>query len=500
MLQTFATNAQKPELVYSVAQIRQLEQAICLTNNITPPELMAKVGKALYDFFAQRWPDANQVKVFVGPGHNGGDGWVFARHALQHDKSVSVVTVLPIEYLEGDLAEVAATYVADGGVVSVWPDQGRASCDVVVDGLLGIGAQGTLRSPYDAIVEAINRCDAQVLAIDVPTGLNADTGEISLPCVHAQVTATVLGLKWGLVTGNALGVVGELAVLPLDEVASPNNIPTNGVHLTQGRMPLPKRQPNCHKGDFGRVLLVGGLDNMPGAICLAAEAAARVGAGYVQVASHSKYLGQVLSKKSDFLLLPLEDDMALSQAIEQASAILIGPGLGQGRLAKQVLAKVLTSSKPKLLDADALNLLAETPMALDNALITPHPGEAARLLAKSSSWVQVHRKETLQALAEKYQAAVVLKGAGTLMQDHQGHISVCGCGNPGMAVAGMGDVLGGMIVGLVAQGLPMDQAMVMGVMNHAGISDSLVAQSGEAGLMASDLLLHLSAWINADVT
>mgnify|MGYP000362617711 FL=1 len=191
------------EAVYTLSQIRDLEQAICASRGIGMPALMQQAGEAVYAFFAERQPEAMATKVFCGAGHNGGDAWVFAYHAHQQGKQVTVVSMIALAALSGDVAEVAKAYVNAGGVYAVWPEVGDTACDWVVDGLLGIGASGAVRAPYDAAVVFMQSLKAPVLAIDVPTGLDAETGAVHEPCVKADITATLLGLKWGLVTGEA---------------------------------------------------------------------------------------------------------------------------------------------------------------------------------------------------------------------------------------------------------------------------------------------------------
>ena len=482
--------------IYTLAQIRALEQALCQSLHIDMSALMLRAGEALWGFFVQQWPDARSMVVFCGSGHNGGDGYVLARLALLAGLEVHVVATSQHDVLANDVGEVASAFLAAGGAITVWPNHIALEADVWVDALLGIGCHGALRAPYVDMVAYLNHHAGTVLAVDVPTGLDAEHGVVSDGCVRATHTATLLGHKWGLVTGPALDFVGQIAVLPLGQVSA-SMVESGGYRDTQGRYPLARRVADSHKGDYGRVLVLGGEQGMQGAVCLAAQAAARMGVGYVTVATAGRDVAQVLADRPDFLVINLLDDQRVDDALAACDAILIGPGLGGSEHASALLARVLASEKPCVIDADGLNVLAKQQVSCVHAVLTPHPGEAGRLLGEDTAWVQQHRLQVAARLQAQYQAGVVLKGAGSVFLPVPEGVGVCGCGNPGMAVAGMGDVLAGMLVGLLGLGYAREKAMSMAVMNHAGLADALAHEQGQAGLMASDLLERLSAWVSA---
>jgi NAD(P)H-hydrate epimerase len=308
---------------------------------------------------------------------------------------------------------------------------------------------------------------------------------------------TFIGLKQGLLTGQARDYVGNLVfadlALPIEVV---QQIPAQAEILTLSLLKewLPKRARCAHKGKFGHVLLVGGQAGMAGAIRLAGEAALRTGSGLVSIASHPAHAAWLNMTRPELMVSAIETAIDLYGLLEAKSAIGLGPGLGQSEWSKQVWAAALTTKLPLVLDADALNLLAQTKQQRSTWVLSPHPAEAARLLACTTSDIEQDRFAAVQALQRQYGGVVVLKGAGTLVADEQS-IYVCLAGNPGMATAGMGDVLTGVITSLLGQGLSLTEAACAGVLIHALAGDQ-AAQQGERGLIASDLLNHLREFVN----
>lgn len=261
---------------------------------------------------------------------------------------------------------------------------------------------------------------------------------------------------------------------------------------------LPKRQRDANKSDYGHVLVIGGDYGMGGAVRMAAEAALRVGAGLVSVATRPEHINIVSGIRPEIMCHSVETAQDLAPLLARATFIVIGPGLGKSEWAQELLARVLQAKQPKLLDADALNLLAQNPVCCENWILTPHPGEAGRLLDEATEAVQADRIKAVQALEKKYGGVVVLKGAGTLVQTEKAKPTICEAGNPGMASGGMGDVLSGVIAGLAAQGLSLENAAKAGVFLHACAGDLAAAEGGERGLLATDLLLHLRQLVNLD--
>lgn len=260
---------------------------------------------------------------------------------------------------------------------------------------------------------------------------------------------------------------------------------------------LKPRKRDAHKGDFGHVLVIGGDYGMPGAVRMAAEAAARTGAGLVTVATRPEHIATVTATRPELLCYGIRKARDLLPLQKRATVIILGPGLGQTAWSNQIFNFTLKFQQPKIIDADALNLLAQSPQQADNWILTPHPGEAARLLKCDTTTIQQGRLAAAQALHTLYKGVIVLKGAGTIICADPLNPGICHAGNPGMATGGMGDVLSGILGGLVAQGLSLQQASELGVCLHA-VAGDMAAKNGERGLLASDLLPYLHKLVNSD--
>jgi NAD(P)H-hydrate epimerase len=346
-------------------------------------------------------------------------------------------------------------------------------------------------------IEAVNACRVPVLALDLPSGLDADTGLIRGSAISATRTITFVALKAGLFLGDAWDSVGELsfAGLGIPEAAREAQVPV--IRRMDGRLleaALPQRRRSAHKGDHGRVLIVGGLA-MPGAVRLAGEAALRAGAGLVTVATDAQSVAPIIAGRPELICNAVKSAAELERLLDAADVVAIGPGLGQSRSARDFFGTVAGCEKAIVLDADALTLLAEKPRHRDDWILTPHPGEAARLLGTDAAAIQRDRLGSARAIAARYGGVCVLKGAGTLVALEESLPWVCDRGNPGMATAGAGDVLTGIIAALVASGCDLEQAAAAGVLLHAHAGDR-AARAGERGLVASDLIEQLRLVVN----
>lgn len=464
--------------------------------------LMQRAGQAAWRRVLQHWPQAMRIVVACGPGNNGGDGYVLAQLARQSRRDVRVVH-LPGHVPRTELAQRACTdYVAAGGRIDLFPEAGLEG-DVVVDALFGIGLSRVPDDAASALIDAINAQSAPVFSLDAPSGLDADLGSAPGVAVIADRTLQFIAPHAGLHTGDALEYVGELE---LDELDVPAEtfvaIPSSATLLTQDALAqwlLPRRR-NTHKGESGRVLCIGGDHGHGGAIVLCAEAALRSGAGLLTVATRERHVPVVLTRRPEAMAVAVESEQDLRPLLDSADVVAIGPGLGQGDWSRAVLHLALQSGKPLVLDADALNLLSTWPHEPRDAILTPHPGEAARLLGITTAEVQRDRFAAAQAIAQRYGAVVVLKGAGTIVAAPDGHgvqepLRVIGAGNPGMAVGGMGDVLTGVIAALRGQGLPAFDAASVGALLHSLAGDA-AAEEGERGLLPSDLMPYLRQLAN----
>lgn len=368
---------------------------------------------------------------------------------------------------------------------------------VIVDALLGTGLGGEVRPEYAAAIEAVNSLNLPVVAVDIPSGLCADTGAVLGSAVRADVTVTFIALKRGLLTHRAPEFTGELE---FSDLAVP--IPVyERVPSACGRLDLDDllrrfepRAPTSHKGVFGNVVIVGGDYGMAGAAALAAEAALRCGAGLVKVATRAEHVAALVARTPEAMPVEVETGEALKAIAASADVLVVGPGLGQSAWAQALLRSALALDKPMVLDADALNLLANDSVktaARNNWVLTPHPAEAARLLATTTAIVQANRFETVERLQAQYGGVAILKGNGTLVADGN-RLGLSDYGNPGMASGGMGDVLSGIIGSLLGQKLPPMDAAALGVTLHGAAAD-IAAQDGQRGLLASDLMAPLRA-------
>ena len=487
-----------PAEIYSVASVRAIDQVAINDAGISGYVLMTRAAEAALNEAVARFPDAQRWQVICGAGNNGGDGYVLARLAATRGIDVSVLTMLSPDALKGDAATAYQDFAATGGAAGSYDDSLDTEADLLVDALLGSGLERNVEGAFAGMVEAINRHAAPVLALDIPSGLNADTGMVMGVAVQADLTVTFVGLKTGLFLNEGPVHVGELRFAGLaipPECRAAQDAVLQRINVDTLKCLLAPRKRNAHKGDFGHVLIVGGGPGMSGAVRLCGEAALRSGAGLVSVATHPSHHAMITAGRPELMCHAVDSAADLVPLLARTTVIAIGPGLGTGEWSRAMFDAVMQSDLPLVIDADALNLLSRSAVRKPDWILTPHPGEAARLLECKTGAVQQDRRGALADLAEKYGGTAVLKGSGTLVTAADGPCWLCTAGNPGMAAPGMGDVLTGIIGALRAQGLPAEMAAVGGVDIHANAGDAAAA-SGQRGLMASDLLQELRAWVN----
>jgi len=483
-----------PGNIYSVAAVREIDRIAIEDTGIPGYTLMKRAGAAAVRAARTRYPNAARWQVICGAGNNGGDGFVVARLAAQDGIVVSVLTLVDPASLRGDAATAYSEFAAEGGAIMPWAGELDAEADLLVDAILGSGLERDVGGVFAEAVAAINAHPAKVHAMDIATGINGDTGAVMGVAVVASLTTTFVGLKSGLFLGGGSNYCGEITYSDLDiDDACRACVPAIYRRLDDGLLAssLPARPRGAHKGDFGHVLVVGGGPGMSGAARLCAEAALRAGAGRVSVATHPDHAALISAARPELMSHGVSGAADLNLLLEKADVVAFGPGLGQSDWARELFTVVAEAEQATVWDADGLNWLAAAPDIRDNRVITPHPGEAATLLETDAATIQADRPAALHALAAKYGGIVVLKGAGTLISDNSGASgtpSVCTSGNPGMAVAGMGDVLTGLIAALAAQGLSLTAAANVGVELHARAGDLVAASNGERGMLASDLI------------
>jgi hydroxyethylthiazole kinase-like uncharacterized protein yjeF len=484
-----------PSAVYSTAAVRELERH-AIGAGTTGYTLMQRAGAAALASLRRRWPQARAVAVVAGTGNNGGDGWVLARLARETGLDVRALLVGEASAVKGEAAQALRDLRAVGMNILPFAASELAGCDVIVDALLGIGVRAPLSVEQRAAIDVINAQGKDVFAIDVPSGLEPDTGR-ALPAVRAAATITFLALKQGLFLGDGPDQAGALefdalGIAPLASLTPSLELLDVGC-LRAALTPRPRQS---HKGLFGRVLVIGGGVGMPGAVRLAGESALRVGAGLVTVASRPEHLELVVGARPELMFQGVESGADLTPALIQAEVIVIGPGLGRSNWAQELLQTVLAKTRAEqrlVLDADALNLIAATDLRCrNNWVLTPHPGEAGRLLGISSDVVQADRSAALAELTRTRGGIVVLKGASTLVGCQDEVSRLCPYGNPGMAVPGMGDVLAGAIAGLLAQQEDSFLATCAAVYAHAAAGDQC-AMHGIRGMLALEVSAQLRA-------
>jgi len=455
---------------------------------------MERAGRAVYRMLRFRWPRARRVCIVCGPGNNGGDGYLLGRHLHEAGLTPVILYVGDIERQQGDAALARAQYQQTG--CELQPFSGQLPvADVMVDALLGTGTDRQLQGGFAEVVAAINAQSVPVLAIDLPTGIDADSGRVLGVAVRATATLSLVGLKRGTVTGPAIDYVGEpcfddLAISERARLEADSN--TFLVTAGDCQSICPVRKKDTHKGEQGKILTIGGARGMTGALVMASEAALRSGAGLVRMALRDPRPHGIVHS-AELMTGDVDDWRALISTARSSDVILLGPGLATDSAAHNITSKVLEHRKTGqaiVLDADALGCLAMESKEVAGAVLTPHPGEAARLLGCSSHDVQNDRYSAAETIARKYDCICVLKGAGTIISDGKTN-HVCDRGHPAMATAGMGDVLSGMIAALLGQGLSPVDASRLSVLVHALAAERLARVKG-LGLVASDVYMAIS--------
>lgn len=486
--------------LYGAAQVREIDRRAIAAAGGDAFTLMRAAGAAAFRRLGARWPEARSLLLFCGAGNNGGDAWVVAALAARGGLAVHVrhADAEPTS----DAARRAIAMARDAGVTGkvFVAHESLPAADLLVDGVLGIGLNRAPEGSAGAMIKAICAQRAPVMSLDVPSGLDADTGHAPGLCVHAQLTVCFVAAKRGLFTGVAPALTGEVVIetLGIDaNLADDLSPPVHCLSTDDLRAALPPRSPIAHKGDYGHVLAIGGDQGYAGAIRLCAEAALRSGAGLVSVATRASSVVSVLASRPELMVHAVEDDTALAPLLERADVIAIGPGLGQGDWGRNLLARALGADKPVILDADALNLLAQSPFDLRaDSVLTPHPGEAARLLGCTVAQIQQDRFAAAGRIAALFKAVVLLKGAGTVIAAPDGALSLCPIAEPALASGGMGDVLTGVIAALRAQGIGAYDAAGIGALVHARAARACAASHGAIGVLASEVIAALRAQLN----
>lgn len=498
--------------LYTAEQVRQIDRVAIDRYGIPGPMLMQRAASAAFACLRRRWPQARRLLLLCGRDNNGGDAWLLGANALYDGYHVEAVA---FGEPHGEAKHARQRYIDAGGIIieaakiSLLP-----AADVVVDGLFGTGLDRDVDGAAAYLIEQLNGSNQPVLALDIPSGLCADRGAPRGVAVRATATISFVAWKRGLFTSAALDYCGERELDPLDIPAAARNGIAPDARLLDDNIGcvLPPRLRDVSKGRYGHVLAVGGDHGMAGAILLAAEATLRCGAGKVSVATRAEHVSAINTARPELMARGVDGPQELASRLDDIDVIALGPGLGQAAWGHALWDTAIHSGRPCVIDADALNLLARQSVRLAGGeiiaksqlprpraghhVLTPHPGEAGRLLGITTKQVQADRYAAVRDLAARHSAIVILKGAGSLIADPDGHVAVCPWGNAGMASAGMGDLLTGIVAALLAQGLSGWDAARLGAALHARAGD-IAAGSEPRGLVASDLFAPLRQLVNA---
>jgi NAD(P)H-hydrate epimerase len=487
-----------PSALYRAEQVRALDCLAIESFALPGAVLMERAGAAVVRQVIEHWADAEEVIVLCGVGNNGGDGYVVARLAKEAGYRVRLFQLSDRSKLQGDARLMADAFHEMGGEEELFHPF-SADHAVIVDAILGTGLERPVEGRWADVIHHINHLDAPVVAVDIPSGLHADSGRLLGVAVEADITVSFIALKQGMFTSAGPECCGEIYFDSLDiprQIYRSEAPAAYAIDWSNQSALLKPRRQTVHKGDCGHVLVVGGAPGFSGAVRMAAEAAARSGAGLVSVATHPEHAALLNQGRPELMVHAVLSMVDLQPLLECATVVALGPGLSCSDWGRELYSAVLASSLPIILDADGLNLLAESPSNRANWVLTPHPGEAARLLGCNSSDIQNDRFSAVAELQRRYGGVAVLKGAGTLIQPMEDEIPLlCRAGNPGMASGGMGDLLTGIIAAFIAQGLPQEDAASAGVALHSEAAD-LAAEAGERGMLATDLLPSIRQLLN----
>jgi NAD(P)H-hydrate epimerase len=493
--------------LYDAAASREVDAYAIAHLGVSGFELMNRAADAAFTTLLQQFPSARSISVWCGKGNNAGDAYLVAARAQRYGISVHVIALVDPAELSGDAAAAYAEARSSGVPITMGIPTQAPSADVAIDGLLGTGLSGPPRAPFDEAIAALNGFGIPVLSIDVPSGVNAATGAVYGEAVHAQVTVSFITRKIGLYTGAGVSVAGRRDFADLGVPAQ--MYVAAGVPL-QWWQPgsLPALDANTYKHRQGHVVVAGGDAAMPGAVVMAAEAALRVGAGMVTAVTQPQHSAAIVARTPEVMVRGYYHDAAgetnvdnneVVELLQRADLVVLGPGLGRSAWSEALFGEVERSGKPTLLDADGLYWLAARGAWQGGDLtITPHVAEAARLLSVSAADVQNDRASACRELQQRFHCRGVLKGAGSVtFTGPAAELAVCAHGNPGMATAGMGDVLSGVAGGLLAavadDPAACDARLVSAVALHSAAGDAAAQRVGQISLVATDVIDALPA-------
>jgi len=470
-------------LLYSPESVYQLDRAAVVDDGLPEIQLMQRAGDAVWQTLVARWPEVSVLTVFAGPGNNGGDAFVVALCAHTQGVEVQFISIGDLDRQSATSRHFRELWEQRGGIIEPW-DQQAISGEIIVDGLLGIGLKRALDDSWQQLIASINLCSSPRVAIDIPSGLNAASGIPQPIAIQAALTVTFIAAKTGQYLADGPDFCGELVYHDLGMSSRVLRSVEPALETIESCRLPPPRKNNSHKNQYGHVLVIGGDQGMSGAVALAAKAALRSGAGIVSALVHPDCRNNLASVPE----IMVQGWDAVEVGLSRASVVVVGPGLGKSKAARECLEHLHHLDLPLIVDASALDTGFLHALQSSQVVITPHPGEAASLLSISSAELQADRLDACRRLLESYNVTCVLKGAGTLIAEAGSGVMINTRGNPGMATAGMGDVLSGIIAALVGQGLTLIDAARTGVFMHALCAELYSQTRDQSGLIASDII------------
>lgn len=492
------------DALFNAKTVRELDRLAIENTGISSFDLMQKAGAVAFVELIETFGEPSFLHVFCGGGNNGGDGYIVAALAAASNISVTIYEVGNTTAISGD-AELAKQLCVEANINMQEPS---VDCDlsqgVIVDSLLGTGFGGPLRGNFALAIEVINSSFLPVLSIDVPSGLSSDTGAVEDIAVKADLTVTFVGAKQGLFTGRGPALCGEIIYDSLDipeAVLQKMSPSAELMDLSELVEYIPELDADVHKNQRGHCMVIGGDLSFGGAAIMAAEASLKTGSGLTSLVTRPEHVAASLARQPEIMACAVASGQQLEPLLDRPNVLVIGPGLGRSSWSEQLMQKAMATDLPMVVDADGLNIISEGRVVSNiqnrSWIMTPHPGEAARLLGISVGDVEADRFEAVRRLQEKYNAVIILKGAGTLVSAQAGEpIKVCPYGNPGMATGGMGDILSGVIGSLIAQGMDLQTSAELGCCLHSAAADMAVQDRGYKGLVATDILPYLIEAMN----
>ena len=505
--------------IVTAAQMAAMDQFSIKEMKIPGVVLMENAGLQVFRYIYRHFQHHlknKRILVLCGAGNNGGDGFVIARHLHNHGAHVDVFLLTPEEKIAGDARinlDILKQIQCPVKVVSDIPENIPVP-DLIVDAMLGTGVKGAPRGLFAGFTEWANAQNCPVVAVDLPTGVNADTGAVEGPAIEADATLTFALPKRGLLFYPGRKHAGDLQVVDISMPRQAIEEEDSGVYLLQAqdiRRMLPDRPGDAYKNSCGMAAVIAGSRGLTGAACLTSSAIMNAGAGLCYLAAPRSLDVIYESRLLEVVLWPMEDQNEGRLTIEHApgllaktgkmTAIAIGPGLGSAKATGQLVKQLLKDlDKPLVLDADGLNLVADETHLLasfqNEIVLTPHPGEFSRLTGLSTGDIAANRIELVKDFCMKWGAVIVLKGAPTVIGTPSGKVYINPTGNAGMATAGSGDVLTGIITGLLAQGLSAEQAALTGVFVHGVSGDLARDDNGTMGMVAGHILENIAPALN----